>query len=70
MRPKGLKATDNTIEFLKKVPIFPEKVSPGLLGMKNCNMPTESFLAEDDNGFVFFLSERDKQRTIDIYLSK
>ncbi len=69
MRTKGVKATDTTIDFLRKVPIFPEKISPGLLGMKNCNMPTESFLAEDDDGSVFFLSEYDKQRTIEFYVS-
>lgn len=70
MRQKGIKANNNTIAFLEKVPVYPERVLPRLLGMRSCNMPTDSFLVEDDDGYVFFLSEHDKQRSIELYLPK
>lgn len=66
MRQKETRLNDNTMDFLKSVPVYPNRVMPFSLGMKNCNLPTESLLVEDDDGFVFFMTEEDKQKSIEM----
>lgn len=55
------------IVFFKKIPLFPNTVRPSSIGMKNCNVPTASLLAEDDDGNICFMSQSDKQRTLEYY---
>lgn len=70
MRKKELEVKNKIISFLEKVPIYPDGIKPRSLGIESWNLPAISFLIEDDDGNISFMSNNDKQKAIRDYLSQ
>ncbi len=56
------------LSLIMKIPVYPHTISPKEIGIKNCNLPTNILLGEDDAGFIFFNSEIDKNNALKLII--